>query len=150
VEVRLLYFLLLLPLSCCLETLEHISSLMALNIPLCPWFGANRWLGGMTTVVSIIFSDVIPLRQRGTWQGYLNIVFALGASGGAPLGGILSDTIGWRWQVPLSPSHCYGANTSQGLLNPIPYDNHRIPYGFLRPRPPESRTFALSRESGEN
>ena len=149
-EVRLLYFRHLLPLSCCLATMKHLSSLISLNLTLCPMFCANRWLGGMTTVVSILLSDIIILRQRGTWQGYLNIVFALGASGGAPLGGILSDTIGWRWQVPLSPSHCYGANTSQGLLNPIPYDNHRIPYGFLRPRPPESRTFALSRESGEN
>lgn len=96
-------------------------------------FGANRWLGGMTTVVSIIFSDVVSLRQRGTWQGYLNIVFALGASGGAPLGGILSDTIGWRWQVPLPPSHCYGANTSQGILNPIPDDDHCIRRSLLRP-----------------
>lgn len=25
--------------------------------------------GGMSTVVSIIMSDVVPLRQRGTWQG---------------------------------------------------------------------------------
>lgn len=25
--------------------------------------------GGMTTVVSILLSDIIPLRNRGTWQG---------------------------------------------------------------------------------
>ncbi|TVY78521.1 Vacuolar membrane amino acid uptake transporter fnx2 [Lachnellula suecica] len=53
--------------------------------------------GGMTTVVSILFSDIIPLRERGTWQGYMNIVYAVGSSSGAPLGGYLSDTIGWRW-----------------------------------------------------
>lgn len=53
--------------------------------------------GGMTTVVSILLSDIIPLRERGTWQGYINIVWASGASMGAPLGGILSDSIGWRW-----------------------------------------------------
>ncbi|KAK0129616.1 hypothetical protein ONS96_000180 [Cadophora gregata f. sp. sojae] len=62
--------------------------------------------GGMTTVVSILFSDIIPLRERGTWQGYMNIVYAFGASLGAPLGGILSDSIGWRWafiiQFPLT------------------------------------------------
>ncbi len=44
----------------------------------------------MTTVVSIMMSDIVPLRQRGTWQGILNIVFASGAACGAPLG-ILND-----------------------------------------------------------
>ncbi len=41
----------------------------------------------MTTLVSILFSDVIPLRERGTWQGYINIIYASGAAAGAPLGG---------------------------------------------------------------
>ncbi|KIY64655.1 MFS general substrate transporter [Cylindrobasidium torrendii FP15055 ss-10] len=62
--------------------------------------------GGMSTVVSIIMSDVVPLRERGTWQGILNIVFATGSGVGAPLGGLLADTIGWRWafllQAPIA------------------------------------------------
>ncbi|KIY48446.1 MFS general substrate transporter, partial [Fistulina hepatica ATCC 64428] len=62
--------------------------------------------GGMTTIVSIIVSDLVPLRSRGTWQGMLNIIYATGAATGAPLGGILTDSIGWRWafliQVPAS------------------------------------------------
>ncbi|KAK7544346.1 membrane transporter [Phyllosticta citribraziliensis] len=61
--------------------------------------------GGMTTVVSIMMSDIVTLRERGKWQGYINIVYATGASTGAPLGGILADSIGWRWvflfQAPL-------------------------------------------------
>jgi MFS family permease len=42
--------------------------------------------GGMTTVVSILMSDIVPLRERGKWQGYLNIVYATGSAAGAPLG----------------------------------------------------------------
>ena len=61
--------------------------------------------GGMNTVTSILFSDIVPLRERGTWQGYINIFYAFGAASGAPLGGILADSIGWRWaflgQAPL-------------------------------------------------
>lgn len=53
--------------------------------------------GGMTAVVSIILSDIVPLRERGVWQGYLNIIYSLGTTTGAPLGGLLADTIGWRW-----------------------------------------------------
>ncbi|KAG2003052.1 membrane transporter [Coprinopsis cinerea AmutBmut pab1-1] len=62
--------------------------------------------GGMTTIVSIVVSDVVPLRYRGTWQGVLNMVFAVGNATGASLGGFFSDTIGWRWsfllQVPVA------------------------------------------------
>ena len=61
--------------------------------------------GGMTTVVAILISDIVPLRERGTWQGITNIIYASGAGLGAPLGGILADSIGWRWaflgQFPL-------------------------------------------------
>lgn len=40
----------------------------------------------MTTVVSILLSDIIPLRERGVWQGIINIIYATGAGVGAPLG----------------------------------------------------------------
>ena len=59
----------------------------------------------MTTVVSILISDIVPLKDRGMWQGYINIIYASGAACGAPLGGLLADSIGWRWafmgQAPL-------------------------------------------------
>ena len=35
--------------------------------------------GGMTTVVSILMSDIVSLRDRGVWQGIINIVYAAGA-----------------------------------------------------------------------
>lgn len=40
----------------------------------------------MTTVVSIMMSDIVPLRERGIWQGVINIIYASGAGCGAPLG----------------------------------------------------------------
>ena len=40
----------------------------------------------MTTVVSILMSDIVSLRERGTWQGIINIIYATGAGCGAPLG----------------------------------------------------------------
>ncbi|KAM7185425.1 MFS general substrate transporter [Naviculisporaceae sp. PSN 640] len=61
--------------------------------------------GGIITVVSILLSDIVSLEERGLWQSYVNMVFACGAGLGAPLGGILTDAIGWRWafiiQAPL-------------------------------------------------
>ena len=61
--------------------------------------------GGMTTVVSILMNDIVPLRERGTWQGLMNISFASGSACGAVLGGIFADYWSWRWaflvQAPL-------------------------------------------------
>lgn len=53
--------------------------------------------GGMSSVVTILFSDIVSLQERGVWQGYINIIYAIGSSSGAPLGGIFADSLGWRW-----------------------------------------------------
>ncbi|KAK8027430.1 hypothetical protein PG991_004486 [Apiospora marii] len=38
----------------------------------------------------------MSLRDRGMWQGYINIVFGAGIASGGPIGGLLADSIGWR------------------------------------------------------
>lgn len=57
-------------------------------------------------MTSVLISDVVTLRERGKWQGYLNVFFTAGASAGGPIGGILTDRIGWRWvflgQAPIA------------------------------------------------
>jgi MFS family permease len=53
--------------------------------------------GGMSVCTTVLMGDIVGLRERGTWQGYINLIYALGASTGAPLGGLLADSIGWRW-----------------------------------------------------
>ncbi|TXT08079.1 uncharacterized protein COLE_05003 [Cutaneotrichosporon oleaginosum] len=60
---------------------------------------------GLTSVGSILLSDLVDLRHRGLYQGLANMVFALGASLGGPVGGWAADQFGWRLafgaQVPL-------------------------------------------------
>ncbi|KAI8074876.1 major facilitator superfamily-domain-containing protein [Gongronella butleri] len=53
--------------------------------------------GGINTLTSILVSDLVPLRERGTYQGYSNIAYSVGSVVGAPLGGLLTDTLSWRW-----------------------------------------------------
>ncbi|KAI3336385.1 MFS general substrate transporter [Xylariaceae sp. AK1471] len=53
--------------------------------------------GGINTLIAILITDLVSLRDRGVWQGYINIVFTVGVSAGAPLGGLCADNIGWRW-----------------------------------------------------
>lgn len=59
---------------------------------------------GMSALVSVLITDLLPLREVAQWRAYVNLVATLGRSIGGPLGGWLADVIGWRWsflgQVP--------------------------------------------------
>ncbi|KAI1626106.1 major facilitator superfamily domain-containing protein [Exophiala viscosa] len=61
---------------------------------------------GMTALVSIIIADMVPVRSVAAWRSYVNVAATLGRSLGGPVGGWLTDTIGWRWsfygQCPLT------------------------------------------------
>ncbi|KAJ5112900.1 hypothetical protein N7456_001434 [Penicillium angulare] len=52
---------------------------------------------GTMTISSVIITDLVPRRDVASWRAYVNISMTLGRSIGGPLGGWLSDTIGWRW-----------------------------------------------------
>ncbi|MCJ1349432.1 hypothetical protein MMC31_007672 [Peltigera leucophlebia] len=52
--------------------------------------------GGVNAISTIFASDIIPLRRRGLWQGIGNIIFGIGASLGAVVGGLINDVWGWR------------------------------------------------------
>lgn len=49
---------------------------------------------------------MIPFQQRGMYQAMQNILVGFGAVLGASLGGVIAESIGWRWcfllQVPVS------------------------------------------------
>lgn len=70
-------------------------------------------------------SDVAPLRSRGTWQGIANTVFATGQAVGAPLGGYLADTIGWRWSFGLQVPLALLAVLSVSLALKLPQREHQ-------------------------
>ncbi|KAK9469412.1 major facilitator superfamily domain-containing protein [Lipomyces arxii] len=57
--------------------------------------------GGLFTLSAIILSDIVPLRQRGLLQGIGNVLYGCGAAFGGMAGGILQDTVGWRWTFAL-------------------------------------------------
>lgn len=61
---------------------------------------------GFNTVCTVSVSDIVPLRDRGVFQGIANIAFLIGAASGGILGGVIHDLLGWRWifilQVPFT------------------------------------------------
>ncbi|KAI1757006.1 major facilitator superfamily domain-containing protein [Xylaria castorea] len=54
--------------------------------------------GGMMTLSAISISDCVPIEQRGTYQSVINVVYGLAAASGAAFGGLLADSLGWRWE----------------------------------------------------
>ncbi|TFK24624.1 MFS general substrate transporter [Coprinopsis marcescibilis] len=53
--------------------------------------------GGLMTTSSIIVSDMYSLRSRGLTQGVQSVFGGLGMGFGGPLGGLITDWLGWRW-----------------------------------------------------
>jgi EmrB/QacA subfamily drug resistance transporter len=53
--------------------------------------------GAIQPIGMTILGDIYTLQERATVQGYIASVWAISALVGPTLGGIFSDTIGWRW-----------------------------------------------------
>src|SRR6202167_5482115 len=53
--------------------------------------------GGLTVTATALIGDVIPLRQRGKYQGALGAVFGVTTVIGPLLGGVFTDDLSWRW-----------------------------------------------------
>ncbi len=53
--------------------------------------------GGLTVTATALIGDVIPLRERGKYQGALGAVFGVTTVVGPLLGGVFTDDLSWRW-----------------------------------------------------
>lgn len=53
-------------------------------------------VGAMTSLVQVILSDLVSPRERGRYAGYLGAVFGVGTVIGPLIGGVLTDSVGWR------------------------------------------------------
>ncbi|MCD2186564.1 MFS transporter [Actinomycetospora soli] len=54
-------------------------------------------MGGLTALAQVVIAAIIPPRERGRYSGYLGAIMAVATVGGPLIGGVIVDTIGWRW-----------------------------------------------------
>ncbi|SEQ37153.1 drug resistance transporter, EmrB/QacA subfamily [Microlunatus flavus] len=54
-------------------------------------------MGGLIAVTQAIMGSMISPRERGRYSGYMGAVMAVSTVSGPLLGGILTDSVGWRW-----------------------------------------------------
>src|SRR6188508_754500 len=54
-------------------------------------------VGGLTALVQVVIATMVSPRERGRYAGYIGATFAIATVSGPLVGGVLVDTVGWRW-----------------------------------------------------
>ncbi len=86
--------------------------------------------GGLMTLSQTTVGDLIEPRERGRYQGLFGAVFAACSVAGPLLGGIITDTLSWRWifYVNLPVGAAALLLIAIGLKHPSRIVAHRIDY----------------------
>lgn len=53
--------------------------------------------GGLTALATILMSDILSPRERGKYMGLMGGIMGIGMVGGPLLGGVITDSLGWRY-----------------------------------------------------
>lgn len=53
--------------------------------------------GGLAALSQVLMADIISPRERGRYMGLFGAVMAVATIGGPLLGGVITDSWGWRW-----------------------------------------------------
>eukprot|EP00833_Pecoramyces_ruminatium_P015079 jgi/Orpsp1_1/1189111/evm.model.d7180000069575.1 len=82
--------------------------------------------GCLCSMANIICTDIVSVKERGTYLGLLNSAFSLALAIGPLIGGFFTDKISWRWAFYINVPLCLISIIGIGLYVKIP-----IPKGSL-------------------
>ncbi|KAJ6206694.1 putative major facilitator superfamily transporter [Bipolaris maydis] len=53
--------------------------------------------GGILTMSSLIMCDIVPIRERGLYNGFINVAWTVATVIGPSVGGAFTEHLSWRW-----------------------------------------------------
>ncbi|KAJ6572152.1 iron permease [Mycena capillaripes] len=62
--------------------------------------------GGITALIQIIIADLVPLKERGLFNGVMALAWGIGGGSGPVIGGSLAERGQWRWLFYLNIPIC--------------------------------------------
>ncbi len=86
--------------------------------------------GGLMTLAMALVADIVNPRERGRYQGYIQMVFVVASVAGPLLGGVFADHLSWRWvfYVNLPIGAAALALTASSLHLPVRRAPARVDY----------------------
>jgi EmrB/QacA subfamily drug resistance transporter len=87
--------------------------------------------GGLTALVQVVMADIIPPRERGRYMGLLGAVMAVATVGGPLLGGVITDSVGWRWNFYIAVPFAIAAIILLQRTLHIPTQKRKVTIDYL-------------------
>jgi EmrB/QacA subfamily drug resistance transporter len=87
--------------------------------------------GGLTALVQVVMADIIPPRDRGRYMGLLGAIMAVATVGGPLLGGVITDSAGWRWNFYIAVPFAVAAIIVLQRTLHIPTHKRKVTIDYL-------------------